>query len=366
MRERRRLPVLLVLAALGAAAAGPASGDAPVAPPAARGTLQLDAPAPDARLRQPEALVEVRGRAGAELFDGDLVIALDQSNSSLLASGVDLDGDGVVGATREFAEDKHRVKRSASGWTTDPDDTILLAEYAAAGALIDALGARQNRIGLLGYTATPRARAPVGSPGQARYALAQLGVVEDITGTDLGRAIRAAAAMIEAAPDLGAPRPRALLLCSDGEPTVPEPKYSAKRYALKQAAMLAERKIALYVLAFGARLRTDKGKDDLDFLRELAAAARGVLVEVDSPSRLLQDLPPAEPKPQWLEIANLTTGQPARSLRVAADGVFAAWLPLAPGANELEVRASWQDGRRESLRRVVHFEADQGHAAPAR
>jgi hypothetical protein len=363
-RKRRSLALSLgVLAALAAAAAHEASGEAAAPTPAARGALQLDAPAPGALLRQGEPRVEVRGRAVAELFGADVVIALDASNSALLASGVDLDGDGVVGATREFADDEGRFVRSHSGWTSDADDSILLAEYAAADALLDALSARQNRVGLLTYTAQPRARAPVGPPERARAALSQLRVVEDRSGTDLARAMRAASAMLDDAADGGAQRPRALLLCSDGEPSAPPPAYMAKRRALREAARLAERQVALYVLAFGvAHLRSEEGKEELDFLRELAAAAGGVLVEVDAPRGLLDDLPPAAPRPRSLEIANLTTGAAADSLRLAPDGGFAAWLPLAPGRNELEVRALWQNGRSESLRRVVHFEAGDAGA----
>jgi hypothetical protein len=361
--DRRSLPALLLLAALGAAAARSAAGETLVTAAAARGALELDSPQPGELLRQPEAQVEVRGRAGAELFDADVVIALDASNSALLASGVDLDGDGVVGATRAFAEDEGRFVRSHPGWTTDGGDSILRAEYVAAEALLEALAARQNRVGLLTYTAKPRARAAVGPPERARAALSMLRVMEDPTGTDMARAMRAASAMLDDALLDGPGRPRALLLCSDGEPTVPQPRYMAKRKALREAARLAERQIALYVLAFGARVHQEQGSDDLDFLRELAAAAGGVLVPVDAPARLLEDLPPARIRPRSLEIANLTTGAPAHSLQVAPDGKFAAWLPLVPGMNELEVRASWQDGRRESLRRVFHFEGGAAGAA---
>jgi hypothetical protein len=100
-------------------------------------------------------------------------------------------------------------------------------------------------------------------------------------------------------------------------------------------------------------------------LRALARAARGLLVPVEAPAQLLRDLPPAHAQPSALEIANLTTGEPAHDLRLGPDGAFEAWLPLAPGTNELRVRASWADGRSESLRRSVHFERVSASAAPA-
>jgi hypothetical protein len=336
--------------------AGPA-----LAPPTARrASLQVEAPANDERVRRPDAQVEVRGRIGAELYDTDVVLALDVSNSSLLASGSDLDGDGKVGATREFAEDAGRFATSHPHWTTDADDSMLRAELVASRALIGALEPRRNRIGLLTYTSSVRVRAEVGGPEGALRALEAVPIAEDRSGTDVSQALRHAALLLERAPREGVARPRALLLCSDGEPTVPQPRYEARQKALREAAQLADDGVALYVLAFGSHLHEARGEDDLAFLRALAEAGRGVLVEVDAPARLLEDLPPAEAAPDVLEVVNVTTGEAAHSLRVTPDGRFDAELPLAPGANELRVRASWRDGRSESVWRTVRYEAEGG------
>ena len=361
--DRGRFPLTLALAVALAGSALRADPDpAPRTPSAGRGSLRVDAPAPDERVTSAEPLVHVRGRVGAELFDADVVIALDASNSALLASGIDLDGDGVVGVTRPFAEDAGRVDTRHGAWTSDPDDSILLAELAGAHAMVDALGQRRDRVGVLTYTAHPTLRAAVGAPDEARRALDAVEVVEDPTGTDVARALRAAAELLGAAPRGGPGRARAILLCSDGEPTVPQPRYTAKQRALRGASELAAQGITLYVLAFGAQLHEPKHADDLEFLRALAEAGGGPMVEVDAPARLLEDLPPAHARPPALAVDNATSGAAARSLRLAPDGVFDALLPLVPGSNEVRVRASWGDGRDESLTRTVHYE---GGAAPA-
>jgi hypothetical protein len=193
-----------------------------------------------------------------------------------------------------------------------------------------------------------------------RSALDAVPIAEDRSGTDVSQALRHAGLLLERAPRDGAARPRAVLLCSDGEPTVPQPRFEARQKALREARQLSEAGVAFYVLAFGAHLREERGEDELAFLRELAAAGRGALVEVDAPARLLEDLPPAAAAPDALEIVNVTTGEASHSLRLLADGRFAAQLRLAPGANELRVRASWRDGRSASAWRTVRSEAKEG------
>ena len=362
--ERRRPLLALGLVALCAvvARAEAAAEQAPRA--AARPTLRIDAPAQDARLRQPDAVVRVRGRVGAELFGADVVLALDVSNSALLASGEDLDGDGVVGVTRTFAEDAGRFVTPHPAWTSDEDDSILRAERMAGQALVEALSARRDRIGVLTYTAQPHVRAAVGSPEQAQQAVASVPIVEDITGTDVARALRRATRLLDEASPATPRRPRAIVLCSDGEPTVPPPRYSAKQRALREASQLAAQGIAFYVLAFGAHLDEERGKDDVEFLHALAEAGAGMWVRVRSPARLLEDLPPAEPRPDWLEVVNATTGESARSLRISPEGYFDALLPLAPGSNELRVEARWRDGRDEQASRQVHYEASTATEGP--
>jgi len=358
-RERRRPLLALWLTVASCASARAGADAAPAAPSARRTALQIEAPADNERVRRPDAQVEVRGRIGAELYEADVVLALDVSNSSLLASGNDLDGDGEVGATRAFAEDAGRFVTSHPRWTSDADDSMLRAELVAAHALVDALAPRRNRIGVLTYTSSVRVRAGVGPPESARRALDAVPIAEDRSGTDVSQALRHAGLLLERTTHASSLRPRAVLLCSDGEPTVPQPRYEARQKALREAAQLAESGIAFYVLAFGAHLREERGEDDLAFLRALADAGRGVLVEVDAPGRLLEDLSPAAVAPDALEIVNVTTGEVARSLRVAPDGRFVAQLHLERGANVLRVRASWRDGRSESAWRTVRYEAKE-------
>jgi hypothetical protein len=58
----------------------------------------------------------------------------------------------------------------------------------------------------------------------------------------------------------------------------------------------------------------------------------------------------------FVQITNETTGQKASQLRVAADGFFSSALPVAPGANRIQVFARASDGSigRDTI--TVHYQ----------
>jgi hypothetical protein len=326
--------------------------------------LALERPTEEQRLRLSAPLVEVRGRtligepdeSGSavgiqELVSADVVLALDLSNTSLLAMGVDVDGDGKVGRDRRTVYG--RPRRSHRFWTTDPDDTIIRSELLAARVLVDRLGERRARLGVLTYTGKPRARAEVGSRERAIEELERIRVTVDWTGTDISRALRLARDMLLDAPRKRGPsRPRIVLLFSDGKPTVPRNEYVAGRRALRAAEELSEEGVQVYTLAFGEDAREDPG-----VLQEIADITGGRFVEVEDPERVLEELAKVEfVKPAGLLIRNLTTEQLARAVRVFVDGSFDGFVPLAPGWNRLEVSALGPDGKRVGVERRVFYE----------
>jgi hypothetical protein len=73
---------------------------------------------------------------------------------------------------------------------------------------------------------------------------------------------------------------------------------------------------------------------------------------------------PSDLRPRELEIENVTKHAQATSLRVFPDGRFDAVVPLEPGANTLEIRAVLADGHRETIRRLVHYEAGPAAQIP--
>ncbi len=326
--------------------------------------LAVERPTDEQRVRLSAPLVEVRGRtligepdesgSGSgiqELVSADVVLALDLSNTSLSAMGIDVDGDGTIGRDRRRPYGWPR--RSYRFWTTDLDDTIIHSELQAARTLVARLGERRARLGVLTYTGKPRARAEVGSQEQAIEELERIRIRVDWTGTDISRALRLARDMLFDAPRKRGPsRPRIVLLFSDGKPTAPRNEYVAERRALQAAQELSEDGVQVYTLAFGEEAREEPG-----VLQEISEITGGRFVEVNDPVLVLEELAKVEfVKPAGLRIRNLTTEQVARAVRVFTDGSFDGFVPLAAGWNRLEISAIGPDGRRLRLERRVFYE----------
>jgi NAD(P)-dependent dehydrogenase (short-subunit alcohol dehydrogenase family) len=307
----------------------------------------------------PETLALVRGRiTGVWLSDSDLVIALDRSNSALLASGHDIDGDGAVGRNRHSVKEDHGYGELHRTWTDDPGDTIFAAELAEATRLVDALLDRRSRVGIATFTSVVHRRAPVGDPSVARAALAAMrpSLDHEWTGTNLARALAIAGMMLDSAPPTPSKqRLRSILLFSDGRPTQPGGTHWASREALAAARELAERGIAVYSVAIGE-------VSDPEFLAELATASGGGLLSLEDLRALALQRPPGPNDELELAIENLTTRRRAHEVRSFPDGSFDGLVPLVEGENLLEIRAVLEDGRGWSERRVVRYEASD--AAP--
>ncbi len=325
--------------------------------------LAVERPAENERVRLSAPLVEVRGRTligesqGSgreigELVSTDVVLALDFSNTALLAMGLDVDGDGKVGKDRT-SRFRPNYDRPYRFWTTDPDDTIIRSELLAARALTDRLGERGARLGVVTYTGRPRARAQVGSPEQAVETLEGLKITVDWTGTDISRALRLARDMLADAPRKRGPgRPRVVLLFSDGQPTAPHNEFLAERRALDAARELSAEGVQVYTLAFGEEAREEPG-----VLLDIASITGGRFIRVMQPTNVLADLASVEfAKPWGLAIRNLTIGRPARAVRVFTDGSFDGFVDLALGENQIEVLATGSNGDWTRVRRTVFYE----------
>jgi Mg-chelatase subunit ChlD len=331
--------------------------------------LQLVSPRGGAEVRNSAALVEVTGRVGRDwLLGADVVLALDLSNSTLLASGIDLDADGVVGTTHRFAEDGGGIGRPWRTWTSDADDAVVLAELEAASHLIRSLDSPDVRIGLLTYTGSPRVRTLLGTASRALEALDDVAIVEDWSGTDVSRALRESRDLFLAVPrQEGAERPRVVFLFSDGRPTVPHARHWAARAAIREARELTERRIAVCVLGFGESIVAEEPEeDDVAFLEELARTTGCQHVPVDSPDLLRFDRPPSAAAPSAFSLRNLTSGRPGRAVRLLQSGVFDGFVELVPGANTIEVSVVLPDGRRLTSQRVVHYQPTADPSAEER
>jgi hypothetical protein len=326
-------------------------------------SIELDRPVSDQHIREPDPLVEVSGRAGTlPFFASDVVILIDHSTLAVLASGIDVDEDGVVGRNRSSVTQWDPLAPPAPLWTTDPGDTNQALQLRVARALIPRLAARQNRVGLASFTfrartggtsvvrltERPAVIVPVGEPDAVLAALEDFPAAQERRWT--------AELLDDATPGTEPARPRAILLLSLGAPSAPDGIYWSSRKAVEHSGEFAERGIALWAIPFNSA--------DPAFLTELTRGSGGNVLPLDRLDAQFGAPVPSDLRPRELEIENVTKHAQATSLRVFPDGRFDAVVPLEPGANTLEIRAVLADGHRETIRRLVHYEAGPAAQIP--
>lgn len=345
----------------------------PAAPARADGGwLWIEAPAEGAAVSLP--LVELRGRAApAGAAANDLVLAIDVSDSVLLPSGWDVDGDGPGGRSNPwwseaYASDPVLATRTREG---DLDDSILMAEIAAARALLDRLDLTRDRVALVAFSDTAEVLTPLGS-SRAALDAALDALPRDLKrwgrGTNYGDAITAAQLALGDEPEAlargedaaRAGRRRAILFLSDGEPTLPVGRDMPRQHALWSAGAAAAASIRIHAFALG-----ESARPGLDVFAELAERTGGRFERLERAGDAIARLPQTDLVGlASLRVVNATTGRPARALRTFPDGKFDAFVELAPGKNRLRVEAEASDGATAQAERDVV--RDEAHPNPAK
>ncbi len=322
--------------------------------------LELRRPAEGFVQRTPLPLLELRGLAGAgaSLFH-DLVIVIDLSVSTRLPSGVDVDGDGVVGKSDPEVRENNWGSAAPEKLCDDPGDTIAAAEIAATRRLLEIVDPEITRVALVAFGDTGHLEAPLGS------SRAELAKTLDVLGgragwyggTHYGDALRTARAELVRAAAQGPERRRTVLFLSDGFPSMPIPPPSRPREeALAAARELAETTARLDAFALGPEAR--KGED---VLLEMAAISAGGLTLLERPGDVLLHLPAVELSDIVdLRLENVTARKSGRAVRLFPDGSFDGFVPLERGANRLRVTAVSAKGWRATLERTVFYEPAPG------
>lgn len=308
----------------------------------------------------PTGLLELAGRAGAgRRGKHDVVIALDFSSSTLLASGVDVDGDGKIG--RMAGRVERLVKRGMAfppgitrqHMSSDTDDTIRMAEIAAAQRLVELLNPETTRVGIITFANFGTVQVPLTDDrSRVRDVLAELRVKGFATtgGTDFEQAIKSA---IEAFGPIYPtdPRQRSLVFLSDGRPEQPPPPEHAEQVALEAARSLVELRIRVHCFALGPQ-----AIEHIGFFRQLAETTGGRTERVETPGEIVMELPRfALSDVARVEVANRTTGDKGRAVRVFPDGSFDGFVRLAPGRNKVRVTAFARTGTSAALDRLVTY-----------
>lgn len=333
-----------------------------VSVPAKAERLEVSSPSTN----EPPSLIswiEVRGRAGANPGGRhDLVLAIDLSESTLVESGYDLDGDGRFPAGRTSVASLRRLSLDpddpmfARLQALDLEDSILMAEIEAAEVLIERLDFETTRVGIVVFSNGVAVLAElVSRRADLDEALARIRrhFPSMLGGTNFGAALAASVKLLDD-PEAS----RSILFLSDGQPTRPSPPYTAYTHAVSAAWSAAKRDIRIYPFALGPRAvgSDPQAARDLDVFGEIAKITAGRVERLAIPAEIVPRLGALDLVGlTGLTLRNLTTGAPGLAVRKFPNGTFDGFVELAPGENRIRVDAILTDGESVRVERVVTF-----------
>ncbi|MDJ0789273.1 MAG: VWA domain-containing protein [Myxococcota bacterium] len=344
--------------------------------------LVIESPSSGGQVESEMHMAEVRGTAigsGDQPSAYDVMIAIDVSRSTEHASGADVDGDGNVGedpsmglyAPGEFPEGTK---------STDPEDTVLHAEIAAARALIASLDPRRNRVGILTFSGeadpkTWRRKSPNQRDANLEIELTQDfsrldGALQAILDRGPSGATNFAAGIRLATQELSgfsgsksAPRPDAkkvILFLTDGVPSFPAGRSDRSDPGDVEAAVNAAR------VAQSAGIRINSfalGPDALTkplAATEIARVTLGTFTPVLEPGAIVAALQSVSfANVEDVGVMNLTTREDAPDVRLSPDGSFVAFVPVKEGRNRVLVNALASDGSEANVELEFDFSVKQ-------
>jgi hypothetical protein len=367
----RPIALTASLAALLAWAALPARADDPV-------KIEIRSPKPGETLRNKTDMAPLAGLAiaGERPTAFDVMLVLDVSGSTEYPSGIDVDGDGVIGDTQ-----RSLTPGVPDTPNSDPDDSILSAEVAAAKALLDGLDSSRVHIGVATFSGEidPNTGRGVNADRDALLELpltenygAVRGALEAVRlrgpsgGTNMQAGVKLALRELASLPGAqSVPRAHAkkvILFLTDGRPSLPfglanvEDKDDTR--AAIDAATLA--KVAGVMLnVYGL------GPSAIDYpvaATEMAKATNGLYTPVRRPGDIVALLSGVSfANVEDVVAVNLTLMEWAgpNDILLSPDGSFKGFVPVRPGVNRIRVSALASDGSRGETEFDLKF-AQQG------
>ncbi len=315
----------------------------------------------------------ISGRAIAhhgELRHFDVILVLDTSRSTVDPTGADINGNGVVGKPR-----LGQIGSIFDVGSTDPGDSILAAEVAAARQLLRGLDPRSTRVGVIRFAGQPpsggggvftrpnRRPAVTMQPLTNDYSHVEIALNNILNNDPAGQTHIAAGvdqAMIELSGFQGAlstkdpESEKVVFFFTDGQPTLPYgPGFTAdnNRAVLRAASRANRQGIRIHSFAIGP----DALEGPISTIG-MASRTNGYFTPVRHPGDLVDVVEEVSfANLSEVRAINTTTGKEADPFRVTADGSWGGFLKLDPGPNQIEISAVSDDGSERKEVLTLHF-----------
>jgi len=340
--------------------------------------VTIESPRPGERVENRVDQAPIRGAAtadGKRPADFDVMIVIDVSGSTRAASGVDVDGDGEVGVNP-------RLELLPPGaypddvLSTDPDDSILNAEAAAARALLRSLDPKRVRVGLATFAGevdpTTGERRRLDQPdawlevpltsnyGDVERAIDAVLARGPSGATNFAAGIRLAVTELSGLPGARSHRrPDAkpvILFLTDGVPSFPIGKADRQDPGDVEAAISAAKLAQVAGITINTYALGPQALAYPQAVTEMARVSLGSYTPVQNPGdiiALLQGVSFANVED--VVVTNLSTGDFSTDVRLAPDGSFSGFVPVRQGRNKVRVTALASDGTRGSVTLDLDF-----------
>jgi len=313
----------------------------------------------------------------------DVALVLDTSGSTANPSGVDVDGDGIVGTQEMMLTPGGAIEIPGC---TDPDDNILSAEVVAAEKLLDQLDPSRTRISIITFAGDIKIRRGINTEiklqsipetpdaflelpltsdfSKAREVLKDIKSRKPDGGTNMAAGLRKA---IEELAGLNRKdvtyekeRRRIILFLTDGMATFPvgSPNVTDEEdMALAISAAKIGSIIDIHVNTYGI------GPYALStpfILAEIARVTNGFFTPVSNPGDIIAILPETNLLDiESVQVKNVTTAKPSVSLTLGREGYFLALIPVKTGANTIEATAFTTDNAMDRDAITLHITVDK-------
>ncbi len=352
----------------------PASGAAAQEPTAVR--IVVETPRNGSVVRNRTDMTALAGVAtaeGAGPLYFDIMVVLDVSGSTRYPSGIDVDGDGEIGETQSGL-----LQAMPDTINTDPGDSVLAAEVAAAKALVGGLDSTRVRVGVVSFAGEIDP-----STGRRRSATQADAFLEQALTSDYARVHRALDAVLLRGSSGGTnmeagikmavrelaglsgsvSKPKrsskkAILLLTDGKPSLPFGRGNVEDPEDDEAVIAAARLAragGILINAYGL------GPGAIDYpvaATEMAKVSGGVYTPVRRPGDIVTVLSGVSfANIEDVVAVNLTMGEMAGpdDVLLHPDGSFHGFVPVRPGMNRIRVSALASDGSRGSAEFEIEF-----------
>ncbi len=340
--------------------------------------IEIRSPRPGETIRNKTDMAPLAGLAiaGERPTSFDVVIVLDVSGSTAYPSGIDVDGDGMLGETQ-----RSPISSQPDTPNTDPDDSVLAAEVSASKALLEGLDPSRVHVGVVSFSGEvdPVTQRRLGRGDDALleqaltsdYASVKRSLEATLLrgpngGTNMQAGVKLALRELAGLPgSISRPRAQAkkvILFLTDGKPSLPFGQANVE----DKEDMLAAIDAAQLCRVAGVMLNVyGLGPSAIDYpvaATEMAKATGGLYTPVRRPGDIVAMISGVSfANIEDVVAVNLTLMEWAgpNDVLLSPDGSFQGFVPVRPGLNRIRVSALASDGSRGSTEFDLTF-AQQG------